>query len=162
MALTSEEQKTIQYYDEHAGEWAQKHGMADPSNYKLFDPEMKLLFKLRPTGKVLEIGTGHGGDAIELIAQYGVENYVGIDASTGLLKIARSRNPGADLRQQNIYEMSFPDEIFDVFWISAMLIHVHKNKLQNALKNVRRVVKPGGIGFVSVMEGNADMEESRP
>ncbi len=128
----------------------------------MFQPEMELLFQLVHQGKILEIGTGHGGDAIQLIKHYGIENYTGIDASSGLLKIAKSRNPGADLRLMDIYSLDFPPHVFDGFWISAMIIHLPKNKLHNALDDVHRVIKTGGIGFISIMEGSEDMLESRP
>lgn len=161
MELTKEEEKTIKYYDENALTWAQKHGLSGDKEL-MFQPEMELLFKLVPQGKILEIGTGHGGDAIQLVKHYGLNNYVGVDASGGLLRIAKERNPKADLRLANVFELDFPKESFDGFWISAMLIHIPKNKLNEALSNVHLVTKKGGVGFVSIMEGTADMEESRP
>ena len=83
--LTPTETTTIKYYDKNAQTWAEKHGLVNPQPF--FTPEMNKLFNLIPSGKILEIGTGHGGDAIQLISHYGVKNYVGIDASQGLLKL---------------------------------------------------------------------------
>ncbi len=159
-SLTREESKTIKWYDDQAETWAQKHGLNRDKSL-MFQPEMNILFKLVPQGKVLEIGTGHGGDAIQLINHYGVDNYIGVDASSGLLEIAKSRNPTADLRLCSIYDLDFSNE-FDAFWASAVLIHIPKNKLQLALDRLKEAIKTAGIGFISVMEGSADMDESRP
>ncbi len=155
--LTVEEARTVKYYDEHSEEWASKH-----SGGTMFDSEMELLFDLLPEGTILEVGTGTGEDAKKLIKHYGVSKYWGVDRSAGLLKIAKKRNPGANLSHLSIYSLDKLDRKFDGFWISAMLIHVHKNKLQTALKVLQSVLNEGAVGFISIMEGDADMEESRP
>lgn len=159
-SLTKQEQTTISYYDKNAQDWSEKHGLANHQSY--FEADMKDFFQTLPTGKVLEIGSGHGGDAKLLIAKYGIVNYVGVDVSEGLLKIAKKENPGGTFLHQSVYELDFPDNSFDGFWVSAVLVHIPKNRLQEALSNLRKVTKTGGLGFISVMEGRIDMEESRP
>lgn len=155
--LSKEEEKTIGYYDEFAKEWSEKH-----SEGTMFDPEMKTVFELSPRGKVLEIGVGHGMDASKLIKQYGVKNYIGCEPAKGLLKLARKKNPLAKFENISIYEIDGLNEKFDIFWASAMLIHIPKARLAEVLELIHKVIKTGGIGFISVMEGNADMLESRP
>ena len=158
--LSPEELQTIKYYDDNAQLWSEKHGLNN--NIELmFQPEMDKLFKPIPKGKILEVGTGHGGDAIQLISHYGLKNYIGCDASRGLLKIAKSRNPGASIKFLSIYDLNFNNS-FDSFWASAILIHIPKKRLAQALGKLHQSLKKGGIGFISIMEGSADMEESRP
>ena len=155
--LNIQELKTIEYYDQNAEDWSERH-----SGGEMFDPEMELMFGLLTAGKILEIGTGSGEDADKLITHYGSENYVGVDASKGLLKIAQKRNPKANFINLSIYDLGKLDHKFDGFWVSAMLIHVPKNKLQAAFENLKNVLNDRAIGFISIMEGTADMEESRP
>jgi ubiquinone/menaquinone biosynthesis C-methylase UbiE len=122
---------------------------------------MEHLFQLVPKGKILEVGVGHGGDAKLLMDQYGEPNYIGCEPSEGLLQVAKSNLGYGDIRPLTIYDLNFPFQ-FDAFWICATLIHIPKNKLQFALNKVHNCIKSGGIGFVSVMEGNSDMQQSRP
>ena len=157
--LTHEELKTIKYYDENAQLWSEKHGLSDKK--VMFQPEMEKLFQLVPKGKILEVGTGHGGDAIQLISHYGIGKYTGYDASLGLLKIAKARNPGANIKFLSIYDLNFHN-LFDAFWVSAMLVHTPKKRLGEALGKLHEALKRGGIGFISIMEGSTDTEESRP
>ena len=154
--LTRQEKLTIDYYDKHSGEWVEKHGAST-----MTEPDMVKLFELVPKGKVLEIGVGSGKDAKRLIDHFGLKNYVGVEPALGLLKIARGMNPQAEFINNNIYDIEFPDKYFDSFWISAILIHLPKNKLVKTLIKVNKFIKPGSIGFISVMEGNADLEENR-
>ena len=84
--LSPDEEGTINYYDTHALEWSEKHGL-DGRNLHFLE-DMKYFFEFLPEGRVLEIGSGHGGDAIRLLKHYGIENYIGADASRGLLRIA--------------------------------------------------------------------------
>ena len=155
--LTDEELKTINYYDKFAKEWSDKH-----SGGIMFNPELELLFKLSPKGKVLEIGAGHGEDARKLIRQFGVENYVGCEPAEGLLKIAKKNNPKAKFENITVYELEKLKQKFDVFWISAMMIHIPKKRLNEVLEVIHKVINEGGAGFISIMEGDADMGESRP
>lgn len=160
MELTNQEKETINYYDDNAREWSEKHGM-DGKNL-MFDHFMRLLFQKVPDGRILEVGTGHGGDAKKLIEHYGAEKFVGCDPSAGLLKIAKQRNPGAKFTDDTVYSLNFPDNYFDAFWASAVLIHLPKNKLETAMNNLYRTLRTGGYGFISVLEGDADMHNSRP
>lgn len=155
--ITKEEQLTIDYYDKNAHTWVEKHHGGG-----MFDNDMDELFELVPRGKVLEVGVGSGGDAKRLLNYYGEDNYVGIEPARGLLKIAQHAIPLGKFFQKTIYDMDFPKGAFDAFWVCAMLIHVPKNKLSGALLKIRGVVKKGAYGFISVMEGDMDMEESRP
>jgi len=154
--LTDEEKQTVEYYDKHSLEWVEKHG-----NNKAALPDMEKLFELVSGGKILEIGVGSGKDAKLLINHFGINNYIGIEPALGLLRIAKKKNPKAKFINLSIYDIDFPSGYFDSFWISAMIIHIPKNKLVIVLKKIRKYIKKGSYGYFSVMEGNSDMEENR-
>lgn len=140
------EKQTIEYYDKNANKWGLTH-----SNSAFWEAELKLFKQYLPHGSVLEIGSGVGRDAIELI-QMGY-TYTGIDASVGLVKVAQTSVPDAEFLIQNIYDLQFPQARFDGFWCAAMLLHIPKNKIHLALDQIKSVVKKGAIGFISIKEG---------
>lgn len=162
MRLTKEEEQTMMTYDTSASEWASKH-----SSERFWGEEMDRFQELLPTGKVLEIGSGGGRDAKELIAS-GYE-YTGTDVSQGLLEEAKKANPNTPFLHQSVYDLDFPDDTFDGFWASAVLLHIPKDRIDEALGRLHSVVRNDGIGFISIKQGEGqkieedepDMEEKR-
>jgi 2-polyprenyl-3-methyl-5-hydroxy-6-metoxy-1,4-benzoquinol methylase len=155
--LSKEEQETVNWYDKNALSWSEKHGLNDK---RYFQPELDRFNILLPKGETLEIGSGYGGDAKYFVSR-GYE-YIGIDVSQKLIELARLSNPTERFINMSLYELKFKSYQFDGFWTSSTLIHIPKNKIKQVLKNIHTVVKKDGIGFISVMEGNVDMENSRP
>ena len=47
------------------------------------------------SGKVLELGCGNGRDVQYIVSKVGIDNYIGIDASSGLIALARKKVPKA-------------------------------------------------------------------
>lgn len=162
MRLTKEEEQTMKTYDTSASDWTSKH-----SSERFWGEEMDKFTQLLPTGKILEIGSGGGRDAKELIAN-GYE-YTGTDVSQGLLEEARNANPNATFLHQSVYDLDFPNDTFDGFWASAVLLHIPKERIDEALGKLHNVVRNDGIGFISIKQGEGqkieedepDMEEKR-
>lgn len=152
MKLTAEEKLTVDTYDTNAQAWIKKH-----STPGIWAQEMAIFKKLLPKGKILEIGAGGGRDAKELIA-LGYD-YVGIDVSRGLLIEAQKLNPQAQFFHQNIYELDSSKHSFDGFWTSATLLHIPKSRINEALKKIHAVVRPNGIGFISIKQGRGEKIE---
>lgn len=148
-------QKTVNYYDQHAEEWAQAKRGYEEGSY--WGKEMQMFKRLLPSGKILEIGSGTGKDAKVLI-RLGYE-YIGIDASIGMLDIAKKRNPGANLQRMSALNLEFPDNHFDGFWTAATLLHIPKDSVGKVLENIAKVVKPNGTGFISMKEGGKEAED---
>jgi len=141
--------QTIDYYDREAKNWTSAHGGNQGDSY--WKDEMKKFHKLLPSGKVLEIGSGAGKDAAALIA-LGYD-YTGTDASEGLLQVAIKRNPGARFVHMAVNNLNLPGEEFDGFWTAATLLHIPKDKIDNALIKIKSVLKPEAVGFISVKAG---------
>lgn len=146
MSLTDEEKLTIAAYDDQATRWAGEHQTSG-----FWGKEMDKFQELLPSGKVLEIGSGGGRDAKELTSR-GYQ-YVGTDASQGLIEQAQKANPQTVFLTQSVYDLDFPPDFFDGFWAAAVLLHIPKNKIDLALGKIKSVVKPGGIGFITLKEG---------
>lgn len=147
--------KTINFYDTHALEWSTAHNGFEETSY--WKDEMEIFHNLLPSGKILEIGSGSGKDASALM-RLGFD-YLGTDASGGFLQIAKKRNPGATFRKVSAQDLDFDQNTFDGFWTVATLLHIPKDEMGIVLKNIARVVKPGGIGFISLKAGAGERED---
>lgn len=146
--LLPEEQTTLETYDEVADVWV---GQYSPPHF--WAEEMKRFHQLLPSGTVLEIGAGGWRDAKELL-ELGY-NYVGTDVSGKMIEQARKKLPKKRFYRQSVYDLSFPEK-FDGFWASKVLLHIPKTRISEALVCIRSVLKPGAIGFISLIDGNGE------
>ena len=99
---------------------------------------------LKPGMIVLELGCGAGHFTQEL-ARSGAD-VVAIDVSPDLLQIARTNcgAPNVKYQIENAYELSYDDAVFDSVVGSSVLHHL---EIERALRDVYRVLKPGGTIF---------------
>ena len=113
------------------------------------------LLNLQAEEHILEIGFGPGV-AIQYAAQQAVTGQVaGIDSSDTMVQVARKRNAAAiksgrvDLRQGEVSSLPYPDASFEkAFTIHCLYFWV---KPIESLKEVRRVLKPGGLLAVTIL-----------
>ncbi len=95
-----------------------------------------------PGTRLLDIACG-SGYAANVAAGRGAE-VAGLDASEALITIARARTPVADLRVGDMFALPFDDDQFDV----ATSFNGIWKGCEDALREARRVVRPGGlVGF---------------
>jgi SAM-dependent methyltransferase len=118
----------------------------------LFKAEEVILARVRPElsgGRLLDIGVGGGRTTPHLRAL--VASYVGIDFSVEMLEQARSRFPDADLRFGDARRLeSFSAGAFDAVCMSYGAIgDMNAQDRRRVLKEVYRVLRPGGIFFFS-------------
>lgn len=98
--------------------------------------------------KILDLGCGNG--KLRLLFKETDIDYVGVDNSSELLKIAEKRLnfklPRQKFIKANILNLPFPDNSFDVVFFVAVLHHIpSKIFRQQVLREIRRVLKPNGI-----------------
>ena len=136
-------------YNRIAEKWTREHNTPD-----YWKEELGVFSRLLPKGKILDVGCGPGRH-YELFQQGGYD-YMGVDYSKGLLAIARAEFPKAKFIEGNILDLPFQENEFDGFWAAASLLHIPKEKIPKALENIQKVVKPGGIGFVSLKKGEGE------
>ena len=148
------EAQTIATYDTYAESWALEHN--DRAEYKELIKRFK---RLLPTGSILEVGAGGGSDA-RLLSDNGYE-YYGTDASQGMIAIARQMHPDLIFDQLSVYDLADIGRHFDGFWACAVLLHIPKSRIDEALQSISGVVKHGGIGFVSIKDGHDELFERR-
>jgi 2-polyprenyl-3-methyl-5-hydroxy-6-metoxy-1,4-benzoquinol methylase len=92
-----------------------------------------------PGAAVLDVGCGPGTITAD-IASRGA-TVVGIDAAPDVVE--KARELGVDARVGNAYALDFADDSFDVVHCHQTLQHLARPV--DALREFRRVVKPGGV-----------------
>jgi ubiquinone/menaquinone biosynthesis C-methylase UbiE len=105
-----------------------------------------LLPHLRRTMAVLDIGCGPGNITAGLARKVDHGSIVGIDISHAVidLAIAEQAHKAANLSFAvgDVYHLDFPDHHFDVVYAHQVLQHL--TQPVEALREMRRVLKPGG------------------
>lgn len=93
----------------------------------------------------LDVGCGPGL-AAQVFAQK-IGNVAGIDASAAFIEIARARLPGRDFRVGEMETLPHADESFDV--VTGFNAFQYAVSPANALREARRVTRPGGIVVIA-------------
>lgn len=89
---------------------------------------------------VLDVGTGTGV-AAQVAAERGAMA-LGIDPSLGMLSVGQHRRPQVPFVAAEAIDLPFRDGSFDVVVGNFVLAHFHK--VETALHDLKRVVRPGG------------------
>ena len=97
---------------------------------------------------VLDVGCGTGTLAIAAKRRVGSADVYGIDASPEMIARAdrKAQKAGMDVVFRNALAESlpFPDAQFDVVLATVMLHHLPRAPRQQGVREMRRVLKPGG------------------
>jgi ubiquinone/menaquinone biosynthesis C-methylase UbiE len=96
---------------------------------------------LRSGMSVVDIGTGTGR-VLEEIRQYFDVKMTGVDISQDMVQQAEEKLPDCRFVLNNVEDMALPDDQFDV--ATARMVFHHVENIQQGLKEIRRVLKPGG------------------
>lgn len=137
-------QKTIQTYNKIASGYSATH-------FKHFwVQEFNFYKSIIGSKKVIDLGCGAGRDA-SVFVENGFD-YTGIDASEGMLKVAKKRVPKGKFLQMDFKKTTFKNGEFDGFWASASFLHIPKKDVFEVLQEAKRITKNGGIGFISIKE----------
>jgi demethylmenaquinone methyltransferase / 2-methoxy-6-polyprenyl-1,4-benzoquinol methylase len=103
--------------------------------------------EIAPGGRVLDVATGTGAVAVELVRARGC-SVVGLDQSREMLAVARRRVDAAGLSAQielvegHADELPFEDGAFDALTFTYLLRYVDDPAA--TLRELARVVRPGG------------------
>src|SRR6185436_17769516 len=100
-----------------------------------------------PNERVLDVATGTGAVALELVRQHGC-SVVGIDRSPEMLAVARERvaarglGASIELHEGRAEALPFPDASFDALTVTYLLRYVDDPAA--TIRELARVVRPGG------------------
>jgi len=109
---------------------------------------------VKPGMNVLDIGCG-SGEFLQIAAEEGA-SVSGLDAAAGLLAVARERIPSGDLREGEMVELPWSDHTFDL--VTGFNSFQYANDFVQALREARRVVKPGAHVVIALWGKDEDCE----
>jgi SAM-dependent methyltransferase len=141
--------RTVAAYDSIASVYADLW-----SDRRVVERPLSLFASLLPAGAlVLDAGCGPGFDGA-LLRERGF-HVVGLDRSHAMLQLGRRKYPGpyvqGDLRVQ-----PFGGGAVDGIWASASLLHLPRTAFAPALRELGRVLRLGGLFYVSLKEGEGE------
>jgi len=144
--------RTIAAYDQDPDKYeASTAGMTPPVEFRRF------VETIGGAGKtVLDAGCAFGRDTAEFKASGLIP--VGIDLSDELLRKAVTSHPDIRFQKMDVRKLSFDDHSFDGIWCHAVLLHLKDDGIITALREFHRVLKPGGILFISFKKGEGARE----
>jgi SAM-dependent methyltransferase len=107
--------------------------------------------------RILDYGCGYGRTLAELSAA-GYEKLAGVDFSEAMLARARVAVPQAGLARNDGHGLPFKNACFDEVLVFAVLTCIPDNKQQREfLAEVKRVLRPGGLLYLSDLLVNNDL-----
>lgn len=145
---------TIATYDQNAMSWVSSHGKISD-----WGENVTQLTHYLPEGSLLEIGCGGAREAAQFV-KLGYD-YLGTDASAGMVRAAQADNPECSFQTINVYDLPNLGRTFDGFWACAVLLHVPKKRIDEALQAISAVLKPGAVGMISLKDGDKEDFEVR-
>ncbi|MBY3433745.1 class I SAM-dependent methyltransferase [Rhizobium laguerreae] len=103
-----------------------------------------------PRGRLLDVGCGTAFYLSHLAHLF--ERAAGVDASDGMLSVAREKHPGLDIRKAEADHLPFDDGSFDAVICCRVLTHVRN--VDAAFAEISRVLRPGGIAVVTNIDAD--------
>ena len=145
--ITSMNEKTIEYYNINAAEFA-----SGTENADMQECRERFCRYLSPGQKILDAGCGSGRDILAFQkAGYEVDAF---DASARLCEIA-SEKTGIRVRQLRFEEVEGQNQYHGI-WACASLLHVAAENFSDVLKRLCRLLKPEGILYASFKYGRGE------
>jgi ubiquinone/menaquinone biosynthesis C-methylase UbiE len=131
-------------YTKMAREYQADRGIFDHTK------ELDELVGLLPrNARVLDVGCGAGVPVAEFLVKAGFD-FVGIDFSESMIKLARKNVPQTQLIMANMTKPGFRDNSFDGLTAFYSIIHVPREKHLALFQSFHRILKPKGVMLICI------------
>src|SRR5215212_3725073 len=141
----TETRTTSATYDRIAADYAAQAGRNDA----LAESRRRFAARLAAGACVLDVGCGPAHDTAGL-RELGL-HAAGLDRSRGMLAQVRQRD--LPLLLGDMRQLPVRDSALDGLWVCASFLHIPKHAAPAVLKELRRVLRPGGVLFISIKRG---------
>jgi SAM-dependent methyltransferase len=130
-------------YDRVADEYV-RH-IFDELRHKPLDRELldRFAASVRDVGLACDMGCGPGHVA-RYLHEHGA-SVCGVDFSAEMVQRARQLNPGVEFRQGDMMALDVPDSAWAGIAAFYSIIHIPRGDLAQALGELRRALRPGGL-----------------
>jgi SAM-dependent methyltransferase len=116
----------------------------------------KVLQQLSLTEDTLLLDAGCGSGLFSYMAIETGAQVMGIDAASGLLEICRLRNPKNNFLEEDIEQLPFNDNSFDV--VAGFNSFQYAGDFEAALREAQRVLRPGGRLVIGIWDKPEESE----
>lgn len=99
---------------------------------------------------IVEVGCGAGRDG-RVLRSSGLD-YQGLDLSSSAARVCRDL--GLNAVQGSALALPFGDDQFDAGWSMSTLMHMPGEGMGTALRELQRVIRPGGVVEIGVWGGD--------
>ncbi len=118
--------------------------------------DLKLIYRHKPSGNFLDVGTNMGFFLRNARGQNW--NLYGVEPSPSLSSLAREHF-GLNVKTAFLEEAGFENNFFDIVSMTDVFEHISQPK--KMLGEVKRILKPDGIIFIKVPNGNFNLFKLR-
>lgn len=103
----------------------------------------RLLERLAPGSRILDVGSGTGRPTAGTLAAAGHE-VLGVDVSPVMVELASRRVPGASFRHADIREVPLEEEGFDAVCVYFSLLQMPREDQRRLVHRLAGALRPGG------------------
>jgi SAM-dependent methyltransferase len=109
----------------------------------------EVLKELQPGDRVLDVGCGTG-EYIRRVHELGFVG-AGVEPAEAMREIAIEKNPHSEVLEGVATKLPFPDASFDLVICIEVLRYLHRADGRLAMREMRRVLRPGGRLFLTMV-----------
>lgn len=117
-------------------------------NYGLTRTELnkRFLEGISSSIRILEVGSNVGNQLL-LLQRMGFSNLYGIELQSYGVELSKTRTKGINIIEGSAFDIPFRDEYFDLVFTSGLLIHIHPDDLNKAIREIYRATSKYIWGF---------------
>jgi len=126
--------------------------LSDGSGRSLVESFCQMYPKMRPA-RILDLGCAIGASSLPWAAAFPDAEVFGIDVGPAILRYGHARSEllgrKVHFSQQDAEKTDFPDDYFDIVATAGVFHETSARASVNIMKEVRRILKPGGLSINS-------------
>ena len=144
------------YYERYWGQQptSKRKGVAElPPEWNKEDLERILIFcSGKIQGRVMDVGCGDGFFTAQILQCFNLKNVYGLDISSKAVDLARLKYPEINFQQGELNHI--PEETNSIDSVTMIEVIEHLIDIEGTLKELFRVMKPGGILLITTTDFN--------